>query len=151
MSKFTITVEAESLPELADRIAALAIQLKATTTMHDPVMPEVKTATAKAKSQKGATATAVEAPAEPQPEAVEVPAVVEEPKPAPQKEPEVQKAEEKQVEQPSIRELTLQLVGAGKRPKVEAILAEFGLDKTTSVDDARKQDMINALTDALAD
>jgi len=147
MSKFTITIEADSLPELADRVLALAAQLN---TLGDPVMPEVKAS----KKAKTTTASVKETPAETA-EVSETPATAtaETPpseEPAPQKEPEVKAAEAAASEGPSIRDLTLELVGKGKRDKVEAILAEFGLAKTTAVDEARKQDMINALTDALA-
>lgn len=167
MSKYSITVKADTQPELADRLLALGAAL--TAVKADPVMPEVREA---AKSTKGKTKTA-DAPkaTDEAGESAEAStggteessststtsstamsgASPSEEKPAPKKEPEVQKADEAKAEGPSIRELTLKLVDMGRRPKVEAILAKFGLDRTTSVDDERKQDMINALTDALAE
>ncbi len=143
MSKFTITIEADSLPELADRVLALAAQLN---TLGDPVMPEVKAS----KKAKTTTASVKEPPVEVEEAASAATATAPSEEPAPQKEPEVKAADAAAGEAPSIRDLTLELVSKGRRDKVEAILAEFGLAKTTSVDDARKQDMINALTDALA-
>lgn len=169
MSKYSITVKADTQPELADLLLALGAAL--TEVKADSVMPEVEVREA-AKSTKGKTKTA-DAPkaTDEAGESAEAStggteessststtsstamsgASPSEEKPAPKKEPEVQKADEAKAEGPSIRELTLKLVDMGRRPKVEAILAKFGLDRTTSVDDERKQDMINALTDALAE
>ena len=167
MSKFTITVEADSLPELADRVLSLAGQLNSSTASIaalDAVMPEVKAAAKRASKTKEAQATEGE-PTVGQPDTAAATSEAttggtttshasaekaDGEKAAPQKEPEVKQAEAAAEEQRSIRELTLELVGKGKRDKVEAILAEFGLQKTTAVEEAREDEMRTALIDALA-
>lgn len=155
---YKIEITASTMTELGGKLLALASQFHAVPV--DPVMPEVKEAT---KSTKKATkGKAEEADANTAAGTGSTTAKAEErPEPAPEATaPAEQSATESAVEAATeaapaldfaedVAPLVLRVVATKGKPAVQAILAQFGVERASEVDDKLWPELISLLQDAL--
>lgn len=155
---YKIEITASTMTELGGKLLALASQFHATPA--DPVMPEVREATKPAK--KAAKGKAEEAGASTAAGTGSTTDKAEErPEPAPEAtapdEPSVTESDGEAVTEAAppldfaedIAPLVLRVVATKGKPAVQAILAQFGVERASEVDDKLWPELIALLRDAL--